>query len=106
MVGINGISFANEDLSGMIEGNTLPWLQDNDSEKIWDKWEVELRDFIIFDPRCLHCTQYNDTKDTRISMDIRIIMKSELKKYSRAYKTTGRKKMPFMPGHYFSKEAV
>ena len=50
MVGINGISFANEDLSGMIEGNTLPWLQDNDSEKIWDKWEVELRDFIIFDP--------------------------------------------------------
>jgi hypothetical protein len=39
-------------------------------------------------------------------MDIRIIMKSELKKYSRAYKTTGRKKMPFMPGHYFSKEAV
>ena len=63
-------------------------------------------DFIIFDPRCLHCTQYNDTKDTRISMDIRIIMKIELKKYSRTYKTTGRKKMPFMPGHYFSKEAV
>ena len=63
-------------------------------------------EFIIFDPRCLHCTQYNDTKDTRISMDIRIIMKSELKKYSRTYKTTGRKKMPFVPGHYFSNEAV
>ena len=62
-------------------------------------------DFIIFDPRCLHCTQYNDTKDTRISMDIRIIMESALNSYSREYKTTGRKKMPFLPGHYFSKEA-
>ena len=53
-------------------------------------------DFIIFDPRCLHCTQYNDTKDTRVSMDIRIIMESAFfRNYSREYKTTGRKKMPF-----------
>jgi len=62
MVGINGISFANEDLSGMIEGNTLPWLQDNDSEKIWDKWEVELRDFIIFDPDGNYYTKVNLTE--------------------------------------------
>tara|TARA_Y100001980_G_C14461632_1_gene243422 strand:- start:609 stop:947 length:339 start_codon:yes stop_codon:yes gene_type:complete len=68
--------------------------------------EMNYGDFIIFDPRCLHCTQYNDTKDTRISMDIRIIMKSALNSYSREYKTTGRKKMPFLPGHYFSKHAV
>ena len=63
-------------------------------------------DFIIFDPRCLHCTQYNDTKDTRVSMDIRIIMESAFRNYSREYKTTGRKKMPFLPGHYFSEKAV
>ncbi len=63
-------------------------------------------DFIIFDPRCLHCTQYNDTKDTRISMDIRIIFEGYTEKYSKQYKTTGRKKMPFLPGHYFSKKAV
>ena len=62
MVGINGISFANEDLSGMIEGNTLPWLQDNDSEKIWDKWEVDLRDFIIFDPGGNYYTKVNLTE--------------------------------------------
>ena len=68
--------------------------------------DMDYGDFIIFDPRCLHCTQYNDTKDTRVSMDIRIIMKSAFRSYSREYKTTGRKKMPFLPGHYFSEKAV
>ena len=68
--------------------------------------EMNYGDFIIFDPRCLHCTQYNDTKDTRISMDVRIILESAISRYSREYKTTGRKKMPFLPGYYFSKEAI
>ncbi len=68
--------------------------------------EMDYGDFIIFDPRCLHCTQYNDTKDTRISMDVRIILESAISRYSREYKTTGRKKMPFLPGYYFSKEAI
>ena len=45
-------------------------------------------------------------KDTRVSMDIRIIMESAFSNYSREYKTTGRKKMPFLPGHYFSEKAV
>jgi hypothetical protein len=39
-------------------------------------------------------------------MDIRIILEGYTEKYSRQYKTTGRKKMPFLPGHYFSKNAV
>ena len=51
--------------------------------------------YIMFDPRCLHCTQHNVTSDTRISMDIRIITKKNMKKYSRDYKTTGRKNMLF-----------
>jgi len=68
--------------------------------------EMNYGDFVIFDPRCLHCTQYNDTKDTRISMDIRIILEGDTEKYSKQYKTTGRKKMPFLPGHYFSKQSV
>ncbi len=68
--------------------------------------ELKYGEFIIFDPRCLHCTQHNVTKDTRISMDIRIITRENLKKYSREYRTTGRKKMLFQPGHYFSKEYV
>ena len=68
--------------------------------------EMNYGEYIIFDSRCLHCTQYNDTKDTRISMDIRVIQENEIKRYSRFYETTGRKKMPFLPGHYFSKEAL
>jgi ectoine hydroxylase-related dioxygenase (phytanoyl-CoA dioxygenase family) len=68
--------------------------------------EMNYGDFVIFDPRCLHCTQYNDTKDTRISMDIRIILEGDTEKYSKQYRTTGRKKMPFLPGHYFSKKSV
>ena len=38
-------------------------------------------------------------------MDIRIIMESAFSNYSREYKTTGRKKMPFLPGHYFSEKS-
>ncbi len=68
--------------------------------------DMDYGSFIIFDPRCLHCTQYNQSEDTRISMDVRIILESGLKKYSRKYKTTGRKKMLFEPGHYYSEESV
>jgi len=78
-------------------------------KKLKDKSEslkMNYGEFIIFDPRCLHCTQHNITEDTRISMDTRIILKSKLKKYSREYRTTGRKKMPFTPGHYFSKKSI
>ena len=75
-------------------------------KKCSDPLEMRYGEYIIFDSRCLHCTQYNDTKDTRISMDIRVIQESEIKKYSRSYTTTGRKKMPFLPGYYFSKEAL
>ena len=63
-------------------------------------------EFIIFDPRCLHCTQHNQTDVTRISLDIRIITAENLKKYSREYRTTGRKKMLFQPGHYFSEKPI
>ena len=67
---------------------------------------MKFGEFVIFDPRCLHCTQYNDTDKTRISMDIRVILEDNFSKYSREYKTTGRKKMPFLPGKYFSFESV
>ena len=50
--------------------------------------------------------EYNNTDNTRISMDIRIITESNLEKYSREYRTTGRKKMLFEPGHYFSNEPI
>ena len=68
--------------------------------------KMKYGEYIIFDPRCLHCTQHNVTSKTRISMDIRIMLQCNFSKYSREYKTTGRKKMPFKPGYYFSKEAI
>ena len=36
----------------------------------------------------------------------RVIFENNFDKYSREYTTTGRKKMPFKPGYYFSKEAI
>ena len=63
-------------------------------------------EFIVFDPRCLHCTQNNQTDVTRISLDIRIITEKGLQNYSREYRTTGRKKMLFQPGHYFSEKPI
>ena len=37
---------------------------------------------------------------------VRIITKKNMKKYSRDYKTTGRKNMLFTPGNYFSEKPV
>jgi ectoine hydroxylase-related dioxygenase (phytanoyl-CoA dioxygenase family) len=62
--------------------------------------------FLIFDPRRLHVTQKNVTKYTRISMDIRIIAKSILDKLKRNYVGTGRRKMKFLPGHYYSQVSI
>ena len=68
--------------------------------------EMNYGEYIMFDPRCLHCTQNNTTNDTRISMDIRVITKNNLAKYSRDYRSTGRQKMLFTPGNYFYKSSV
>jgi len=62
--------------------------------------------FLIFDPRRLHVTQKNITKFTRISMDIRIITKNILDKLNRNYVGTGRRKMKFLPGHYYSQVSI
>lgn len=62
--------------------------------------------FLIFDPRRLHATQKNTTNSTRISMDIRIIKKKILDKIKVNYVGTGRKKMKFIPGHYYSKKYI
>jgi hypothetical protein len=62
--------------------------------------------FLIFDPRRLHVTQKNITKYTRISMDIRIITKNILNKLKRNYVGTGRRKMKFLPGHYYSQVSI
>lgn len=62
--------------------------------------------FIIFDPRRLHATLKNKTNSTRISFDIRIITKSVFNKLEKLYIGTGRRKMKFIPNHYYSKKVI
>ena len=49
IIGINSINASEDDLNGMISQNSLPWLQDNKTENVWVKWDVNIRDFFIFD---------------------------------------------------------
>ncbi len=64
---------------------------------------VELRpgQYLIFDPRCLHATQRNDTAHTRISMDLRVLPASQQARMGQTYRGTGRRRMLFAPGHYY-----
>jgi len=62
--------------------------------------------FIAFDPRCLHGTQYNDTLLTRISIDARVLAVETYKNMKRQYRGTGRRQLPFVPGQYFDSDPV
>ena len=48
ILGINqsGFEISNEQVT---EGRDIPWLQDQESVLMWDKWSVQYRDVIIFD---------------------------------------------------------
>jgi hypothetical protein len=62
--------------------------------------------FLIFDPRRLHATQKNSSQRTRISMDIRIIFRDTYKKISKVYIGTGRRKVRFTPGNFYSSNFI
>ena len=62
IVGINSINASEEDLDGMVSQNSLPWLQDNPIENVWDRWDVEIRDFIIFDKSSEYFAKVNLTQ--------------------------------------------
>lgn len=64
---------------------------------------VELRygEFLAFDPRCIHATQYNDTDWTRISLDFRVVPLTDYEAISVTYRGTGRRCMLFRRGHYY-----
>ena len=42
----------------------------------------------------------------QIPKSIRVSLEKGLQNYSREYRTTGRKKMLFQPGHYFSEKPI
>jgi sporadic carbohydrate cluster 2OG-Fe(II) oxygenase len=63
--------------------------------------ELRYGQFIMFDPRCLHATQRNRTPHTRISVDVRVLPKSQRERMKMQYRGTGRKRMLFEPGAYY-----
>ncbi|NYZ17512.1 hypothetical protein HL658_33640 [Azospirillum sp. RWY-5-1] len=63
-------------------------------------------EFLLFDSRCLHATQKNETDATRISLDIRVLPVDEWRAMRMIYRGTGRRRMPFDRGHYYDQRLV
>lgn len=63
--------------------------------------ELEYGEYVMFDPRCLHAGQHNQTEHTRISFDMRVLPQSALARMRIEYRGTGRRRMLFAPGHYY-----
>ena len=49
MVGVNGIEYATKSITGMIAEKTLPWVQDNVEQRVWESWEVYISDLNFLD---------------------------------------------------------
>jgi|TARA_Y100000294_G_scaffold3051_2_gene3253 hypothetical protein len=47
ILGINGIDYEDKSLGGMINGRVLPWAQDNADQRVWESWEVIIRDVFV-----------------------------------------------------------
>ena len=58
ILGINefGYEVGND---SVVEGRTLPWLQDTEEINAWDLWDVEYRDVFIVDESGLLRYRYN-----------------------------------------------
>lgn len=67
---------------------------------------MEAGEVLLFDSRCLHVLQNNQTDHTRISMDLRVMRLSEYKALEVPYTGTGRRRMPFTVGEYYSSDIV
>lgn len=68
--------------------------------------ELQYGEFLLFDPRCLHATQNNVTDKTRISTDVRIILRRHMDSLPLEYRGTGRLRMLFAPGHYYHPKPI
>lgn len=68
--------------------------------------EMNFGEVLLFDPQCLHCTQFNDTDRTRISLDFRIISVSEYESIELEYRGTGRRRMRFARGEYYDQRTT
>lgn len=69
--------------------------------RVTEPLTLEYGEFIAFDPRCIHATQNNLTEHTRISLDLRVLPRTEQERMRFVYRGTGRRRMLFAPGHYY-----
>jgi hypothetical protein len=68
--------------------------------------ELAYGEFIVFDPRCIHATQYNVSDLTRVSLDFRLIPVEDYEATRLPYRGTGRRRMPFKRGAYYHEESA
>ncbi|MBD3335913.1 MAG: hypothetical protein GF355_10395 [Candidatus Eisenbacteria bacterium] len=60
ILGVN--ETGHESGNGVIcHGRDLPWLQDTEEERVWERWEFEYRDVVILDPENVPVLAYNLT---------------------------------------------
>ena len=63
--------------------------------------ELEYGEFLVFDPRCLHATQFNQSDVTRISFDFRVLPLEDYERIQFPYRGTGRRRLEFKRGSYY-----
>src|SRR2546425_681792 len=92
------VSFDFETFAYRVQRDSIFWDQ---CARVCHPVTLDYGSFLMFDPRCLHATQYNSTPHTRVSIDVRIIRREDLNNMKLAYRGTGRRKLRFAPGHYY-----
>lgn len=75
-------------------------------ERICRPLAVDVGDVVVFDSRCLHAGPANRTDRTRVTFDTRVLPAAELATQQNRYQGRGRRRASFVPGAYFSAEAL
>ena len=74
------------------------WLESEPNKRDFKAYNVKYGELLIFDSRLHHGTEINKEKNTRLSMDFRVIKE---KKYKKNFKTSPKLKIKFNIGGYF-----
>ena len=75
-------------------------------EAISEPVTIDYGNVLLFDSRCLHCTQQNVSDATRISFDFRIMAAPSYAAMGIDYRGSGRRKMLFRKGEYFDQRTA
>lgn len=75
-------------------------------ERICHPLAVDVGEVVVFDSRCLHAGPANRTDLTRVTFDARVLPTAEFATQRNRYQGRGRRRASFVPGAYFSAEAL